>query len=78
MSRFSLNGEEIEVYWAENYFNEKFIILKNCTKGTSITINSFRSKDRAIKECKRVENILKFIGTKEMAYDNKRAIGTLD
>ena len=78
MSRFSLNGEEFEVYWAENYFYDKFIVLKNCTKGTSITINSFRSEKRTIKECKKVENILKFLGAKEIAYDNKRAIGKVD
>ena len=62
---FIMNNEEIDVYWAENAFGEKFVTLKNYTNNEVLLINVFKSEARATKECKKIKNILKFLGFTE-------------
>ena len=62
MGIYTVNGQNFEVYWKENYFGYKFVTLKNCTKDEVMLINTTKSKDRAEQECQKLKKMLEFLG----------------
>ena len=62
MSRFNLNGEEIEVYIKTNCLNERNVVIANRTKNKEFTALVFNGKSNAELYYKKYDYIIEFLG----------------